>query len=345
MATIGLCGLLSTTTQGQAPLEFQALTCPAPGFGSTWTVLKRDGANREVEPYLSSLGKGEAGTGSVTSPPFVITVDTITFTLRGHDGPSGGRGENYIALVDARKGNTLMKTAAPGSDDLQTLSWDVSRLKKVEVRIEVHDGNAAAGFAWLGVGRIDAGPTFTVNFRKGMPKAWDRPARAGTVRYELLTGGVPFRRDANVFTLIPLDGAVEIPCGFNAERLYVLGCTVRNGKVGTTYGRIEIHYAGGSPDTIELTCGVTLDGWHKRLSPSPTLHVHPSSDPFQHYLVIKPRDAKIEKIRMLANPDTDLIPRITAVTCETSEESDRLTPLPASKLSAEEAAWIKAHQR
>ncbi|MHC4175979.1 MAG: hypothetical protein ACYSWU_00635, partial [Planctomycetota bacterium] len=192
---------------GRVSAKYKALKCPAPTLVTTWAVLERDGANRPVEPYLSSLGQGESGTGVVTSPPFRIAGDTITFTICGHDGQGGGRGENYVALVDVRKGRTLMKTTAPGDDALKERSWDVSRLKGMEVQIEVHDGNRGSAYAWLGIGRIDAEEAMKVDFHKGMPKGWERPQRAADVRYEPVAGGVPFKRNANMFSLIPTAGS------------------------------------------------------------------------------------------------------------------------------------------
>ncbi|MFQ6130640.1 MAG: FG-GAP repeat domain-containing protein [Armatimonadota bacterium] len=323
--------------------RYKALRCPPPDLGTTWAILQRDGANRQVEPYLSSLGQGESGTGVVTSPPFVVASDTITFTICGHDGQAGGRGENYIALVDARKGNVLMKTEAPLNDAMQERSWDVRRFRGLEVRIEVHDGSDEGAYAWLGVGRVDAGPAMKVDFRQGMPKDWDRPQRAADIRYEVVPGGIPFKRNALAFSLIPKTGAVEIPCGFPAERLYFLGCTVSGGKALTTYGGIEIHYQTGSPEVFPLMCGFTLDGRHKLLSTSRAMYLHGSADPHQPYLVIAPRAEVIERIRLVADPSRRPIPRITAVTCETAAESDRLMPLPNTAPSAREAAWIKSH--
>lgn len=75
--------------------QYKALVCPQQTLRSTWAILKRDGANRETEPYLSSLGQGESGTGIVSSPPFLIEVDTIHFTIRGHDGQGGGKKKLY----------------------------------------------------------------------------------------------------------------------------------------------------------------------------------------------------------------------------------------------------------
>ena len=342
-----LISVLSVVAMPQEPTslsaKYKALKCPAAMLGSTWIILERDGANRQVEPYLSSLGLGEAGTGVVTSPPFVIASSTITFTLCGHDGQGGGRGENYIGLAVAHDGKTLVKTEAPSNDAMQERSWEVSKFKGVEVRIEVHDGNSGGAYAWLGVGRIDASPAMKVDFRQGLPKDWERPERAAGVRYELVAGGIPFQRNALAFTLIPKTGTAELPCGFVAERLYFLGCTVGGGKALITYGGIEVHYQTGSPDVFPLMYGFTLDGQDKLLSRSKAMYLHPSADPFQHYLVIAPRDELIEKIRLVANPDKGPIPRITAITCETTAENDHLMPLPESSPSAEEVAWIASH--
>jgi hypothetical protein len=79
------------------------------------------------------------------------------------------------------------------------------------------------------------------------------------------------------------------------------------------------------------------------LSPSKAIHLHPSADPFQYYLVIAPRNEAIDKIRLMAEPGSGSVPRITAITCETSAVNDRLIPLPATSLSAEETAWIAGH--
>jgi len=308
-----LSGLLSTAAiaQDDAPVStvYKALKCDAPTLATTWAIAQKDGANLPVEPYLSSLGQGESGTGMVTSPPFVVASDTITLNICGHDGPEGGRGENFVALVDARKGNVLLKTMAPGGDALQEHSWDVSKLKGVEVRIEVHD----------------------------------RPERKADIRYETLAEGIPFKRNAAAQSLIPNSGSVEIPCGFAATQLFFLGCTVSGSKPGTTCGGIEIHYRTGSPDVFPLMVGFTLDAPYKRLSPSQAMHLHASADPYQHYLAIFPSGEVIEKIRLVAQPGRTPIPRITAITCKTTAESDRLMRLPDSAPSTLENDWMGSH--
>ncbi len=329
-------------TAESAP-QYQALKCAAPTIGTTWAVLDRDGANRPVERYLSSLGQGESGTGMVTSPPFVVTGNAITFTICGHDGQAGGRGDNYIALVDARKGQTLLKTPPPQNDAMQERTWDVSKYRGTEVRIEVHDGNPGGAFAWLGVGRIDAGDALRVDFREGIPDGWDRPERTAEIRYELLTGGIPFQRPTGVFSLMPARGTADLPCGFAAQRLFFLGCTVAGGRPLKSYGSVQIHYADGSAEAYPLLGGFTLDAQYKRLSPSTALHLRPSADPYQYYFVIAPRPDKIEKIRLVASTSDGPTPRITAVTCETEDDSDHLLPLPPTTLEANDADWIEKH--
>jgi hypothetical protein len=92
-----------------------------------------------------------------------------------------------------------------------------------------------------------------------------------------------------------------------------------------------------------LTLGYTLDVELKLPSKSKAMNVRPSGDVFQQYLVVGPRAEVIEKIVLRASDEHDVVPRITAVTCQTSASSELLTPLPGSKPGADEAAWIESH--
>ncbi len=339
--------LLASAAVCQEPagdsLPYQALKCPPPTLQSTWAILERDGANRQVAPYLSSLGQGEGGVGVMTSPPFVVADDTITFTICGHDGPGGGQGTNYIALVDGRKGKVLKKTEALGNDALQQREWDVRDLKGQEVRVEVHDGNQGTAFAWLGIGSINAGAALKVDFSGGMPEGWNRSEQEATVRNELISDGIPFQCNASIYSLISQKGDVEIPCGFTARRLFLLGCTVGLGQPLGVYGGVELHYQSGAVEIIPLMLGFTLDGQDKLPSRAKTISLHASGNPFQYYLPIAVRDEPLEMIRLVANPARGPIPQITAITVETNAESDLLTPLPQPKLSAAEQSWIQSH--
>jgi hypothetical protein len=323
--------------------KYQALKVAPPSAAGTWAILDRDGANRPVPRYLSSLGGGESGTGVIASPPFRVASDTISFTICGHDGPGGGQKRNYIALVDAKTGKTLQQTMAPGSDAVQPRSWDVAKLRSRQVVIEIHDGDSGAAFAWLGIGRIDAGEALRVDFSKGMPDGWIAKTEPVRPRTELVPGGVPFLRYPAVYSMVPASGALELPCGFSAERLFFLGCTVAGGRPLESYGTIEIVYRSGPPDRVPLVCGFTLDVAGKHLSDSKAMYLHASGDVFQHYLVVAPRRDVIEKIVLRRDPKQDMLPRITAITCLTDAASDRLDPLPHAAISAPEAAWIASH--
>jgi len=338
------CPLVARAQDHPGALQYKALRYePSLASGATWAILDRDGANREVDPYLSSLGAGEVGTGVIASPSFVLSTDAIALTIRGHDGMDGGRRKNFIALVDAETGQTLQQAMAPGSDPMQERSWDVAKIKGRKVRIEVHDGLAEGGYAWLGIGKIDAGPAMTVDFRGGMPTGWKISAKRIELETELLEGGVPFLRYPAAHTLIPATDVAEIPCGFTAEKIFVLGCTVPVGKPLAVYGALEISYRNGDRDRFPLMFGFTLDGQAKLPSPSKALHLHPSGDPFQPYLVLAPKSEVIEKITLRKDPRQALVPRITAITCQTAANSDRLEVLPEPRLSSQEEQWIQAH--
>ncbi len=317
-----------------------------PPAASTWAVMDRDGANRPVTPYLSSLAAGEQATGIIASPPFTIAADAIAFTICGHDGQGGGQQKNCIALVDAKTGETLQRTFAPGNDAMQPGAWNVAALKGREARIEVRDGVAAAAFAWLGVGTLDCGPAMRIDFSKGLPGGWKaaaaRAEKPPDRDFTFVAGGVPFLATRS-YSMIPPAGAAEIAVGVAARRLYFLGGTVARGQPLGTYGRIEIVYRGGAVDTVPLLYGFTLDGEYKLASPSRASYLWPSADPFQHYFVVAPRAAVIETIRLAREPGRGELPRITAITCETGEVSDTLEALPDSAPSAEEEAWCKAH--
>jgi hypothetical protein len=349
--TMLLMGLLSlmpavTAVAGERPgvsSKYKGLKVSPPPAAGTWAILDRDGANRLVPKYLSSLGQGESGTGVIVSPSFRVEVDAIRFTLCGHDGQGGGAKKNFIALREAKTGKTLHQTMAPGNDAMQARSWDVAALRGREVRIEVHDGDPGGAFAWLGIGRIDAGPPLRVEFNDRIPDGWTVRARPAEIRTEVLAGGVPFLRHPSQHTMVPASGALEIPCGFEAERLFLLGCTVPGGKPRETYGWIEIMYRDGPPDRFPLLLGFTLENYGKQLSRSKALYLHRSADPFQHYLVLAPRRAAIERIVLRRDPKGDLVPRITAVTCQTTASGERLIALPEGPADADEEAWIRDH--
>lgn len=215
-------------------VRYYALPSPSE-TAAAWGLLNRDGAGRETEPYLSSLVEGENGAGTIESPPFVVTVDKIEFTLRGHDGRGGGRNQNYVALVDDAGGEVLRKTAAPGNDALQNRSWLVKDLHGRRVRFVAVDGIRENAFAWLGVGRIDAGDSLRVDFRDGIPPGWTIKSDGEGLRRrhvrELRNGPVPFRAAAESYSYVPSSGTYSIALGVPVRRIFLLGCTAPSERV------------------------------------------------------------------------------------------------------------------
>jgi len=336
LASCALAGAEGASTRYKA-VEIQSLIDPP-----TWGILERDGANRPVDRYLSSLCGGEAGTGVIASPSFSISADAVQFTICGHDGQGGGAGRNSIALVDAATGKALLETPAPGSDSLQVRSWDVKALRGRKVRIEVRDDMAAGAFAWLGVGKIDAGPELKVDFKEGLPGGWTTASRPRKAKAVEVKGGVPFLDHRR--TIVPPSGEVKIPCGFEAKRIFLLGCTVGSGKPLEERGGVTIVYKEGPPERYPLIVGFTLELEFKLLSGSKAMQLHPSGDPFLYYLAIAPRAGSIERIELRCAPSGSSPPLISGITFETGAASEGLQPLPACEPGPEESSWIESHE-
>ncbi|MFV1966199.1 MAG: FG-GAP repeat domain-containing protein [Pirellulaceae bacterium] len=317
----------------------------------SWGLLDRDGANRPTEPYLSSLVGGEAQTGSIGSPPFVIDEETIRFTIRGHDGREGGREENFIALLDNKTGTVLRRTFAPGNDALQDQAWDVAELKGRTVRIQITDGNSQGAFAWLGIGKIEAGSGMTIDFRVGMPKQWDSidriPGQETRQTTTVEAGPVPFRTYEDTYTWIPENGVGEVRIECNVRRLFVLGCTVPARRILETYGLIDVVYADGQKQSFPLTFGFTLESPYKTPGDLADSYILPVGDATQYLLVIRPADKVIDRIELRRAADDLPRPRVSAITCETAEPvSDQGTPLvaiPSVTATPGPLQWIEDH--
>jgi len=328
---------------GEVSKRYRAVAVPAPrAAAGTWAVLDRDGANRDVGPYLSSLGGGEQGTGSISSPPFTLTADRVTFALNGHDGsPGTSQGKNFVALVDAATGNVLRKEAAPASDAFVEKGWDVKDLKGRKVRFEARDGIAEGAFAWMGVARIDAGPELKLDFRPGMPAGWKAAKVEAAPKPTVFAGTwIPFRD--SVTTFVPDAGVAKIPCGFAAKRLFFLGCTVEHGRVRDRRGEIAVVYDDGTADRIPLIIGATLECENKVLSGSRAMRLRSSGEPFLYVLAVKPKAKGIARIDILRDPSYPGALSIRGITAETDAAAPTLLDLPAVEPGAEDAAWIES---
>ncbi len=138
-----------------------AVACLAPTLAladGTWGVVTRDGANRQGEPYLSSLAGGETAVGAVRSDEFELDADMITFQIRGHDGvPGQVQGKNVFALCDADTGIALRHAPPPSGDGLTPMRWDVVELIGTRVYFRAVDAVADTAFAWMGIADVRVG--------------------------------------------------------------------------------------------------------------------------------------------------------------------------------------------
>jgi len=342
LAIVLIAAIPGLARPGESPRPSKRYKAMTHSVGTaTWAILDRDGANRQVTRYLSSLGHGETGTGTAASPAFTLSADRVVFTICGHDGQGGGLEKNFIALVDASSGAVLEKSCAPGSDPMVPGTWDVKGLKGKKVRIEVTDGVAQGAFAWLGIGKIDAGPGMKVDFQAGMPADWTLSAAPPDLRTREVKGGVPFLDQQS--NMVPDAGAARIPCGFQARRIFFLGCTVPSGKPLAHRGDIDIFYKDGSSERYPLIVGFTLECEYKLPSKSKALHVRPSGDEYLYYLVVAPKPVAIDRIELRRNPEIPGAPLVCGITVETDAVSEALEALPDCAPDAAETAWIESH--
>lgn len=125
--------------------------------GSEWTGESRKCSDGQAITVLSSLTRGEAYVGTLSSSAFICPAE-LEFWLCGHNGnPSGeDHKKNFVRLVDAELGTTLQTAFPPRSDIASAVKWSVAEHAGRTVRLEVVDGDNGGAYAWLAVGRFSA---------------------------------------------------------------------------------------------------------------------------------------------------------------------------------------------
>jgi hypothetical protein len=174
---------------------------------------------------------------------------------------------------------------------------------------------------------------------------------------------------------------LEIPAGFRARRLYILGgrSTYDHGIgrwgdneirqdgtdrqfIGDQAGSLEVVYRGGQRDVIPLIFGWNLWWWqHWGATPSGgpflepffttpqplirSLHLYSVGEnslaPW--FWVYQPQDAEIRSLRLVDNPAIQGAPLIVAITVEADGPAPTLTPLPAPKPTTDLPTWLAEH--
>ncbi len=102
--------------------------------------------------YANSMKGGETQTGTLTSPSFVLPVNsTIKFLIGGHSSHWSPEIFNYAVLKLASDNSEIDRIYAPGSNILTEKSFDAVAAYGQEVYVEVVDNCTSSGWAWLSV--------------------------------------------------------------------------------------------------------------------------------------------------------------------------------------------------
>ncbi|MBV9852763.1 MAG: hypothetical protein JO250_24145 [Armatimonadetes bacterium] len=339
---------------------------------NTWQILRRNGAGQAVPPYLSSLGLGEEGTGAVVSPAFVIAGPTVRLTLRGWTGPQGERYANFVQLLDAASGQVLRESPPPLSDDLKPLAWDVGDLqgRRVRIRLVDHDSNSA--FAWIGLGSVDAAPSYSVHFETAKGLAGWQPEEVTANYHE--AAGIPFLSNGGG-AVVRSGGRYVVPLNLRARRLYLCGLTgtydqgcpgwgdpadhSRQIFLGDRLGTLVLDYADGRADRYPLIYGYSA-WWLRPIQNAPepfrsdpaarrilaqSLHLYPTGagGDGAYLAVLTPRAVPLRDIRIEDNPQKAGTPVLTALTVESDGPTAGLQPLPYDRPPPTAALWLAAH--
>ena len=102
--------------------------------------------------FLSSLPGGEQQTSRLKSPAFPLPA-RLSFLLCGHRGaPDKAASEaNYVQVRLVATDEILQRAYPPRNDTAQPIVWDFQQYRGEAVYLELVDGLAESGYAWLGV--------------------------------------------------------------------------------------------------------------------------------------------------------------------------------------------------
>lgn len=127
------------------------------GASNPWDWESRRVAN-ESQPrlFLSSLPGGELQTSRLQSPAFPLPAQ-LRFLLCGHRGAPNqpASDANYVQICLAASGKVLSRAYPPRNDTAEAITWDFSQHVGESVYLELVDGIAESGYAWLAVTGFD----------------------------------------------------------------------------------------------------------------------------------------------------------------------------------------------
>lgn len=370
-AWLGLAKVEECTMQPSADGR-RYYSIPLAGYG-TWAIMRRDGGNRTTPDYLSSLGGGEAGVGTIRSPEFTISAPTVRLTIRGWDGRDGERKSISFELVAVDTGDVLRSCRPPLTDSPTPVEWDVADLTGRRVCLRLTDSNSDTSFAWMGIDEVDAGDAFRVKFAE-KPSLAGWKAEVPDPGY-VERGGIPFL--SAPWSAIGKGSPICVDAGLKAKHIFLLGMTNSADKgcpvwgdprdtddrffIGDQLGRVYVEYADGKTQDFPLTLGESL-WWGRKFYEAPepfasdpqarkaladSLRLYPAS-PVQdgrYMAVITPRPAAIRSITVEDTTQKHASPAVVAMTIE-PEPGQNLqdwTELPHGDLPPDAALFI-AHK-
>lgn len=183
--------------------------------GQGWDVHSFDQPNKQGAYFATTCDEiwpgdggcknssGEADVGVLISQTFELKGDFIHFRLAGHRGRSCEGELNRVRLRRAGDHEALRETPAPCANAFTRASWDVRDLQGESVYIQVEDGDAASGWAWLAVDDFRYGAAEQA--RPPEPEGFELAAEFGQITFTSRRGG-----GEAIYTL-SADGSALIP--------------------------------------------------------------------------------------------------------------------------------------
>jgi putative heme-binding domain-containing protein len=177
-----------------------------------WRLEARQSSDRVRRQFLSSFPNGEAFTGILRSPDFVIPPK-LSFFLCGHLGfpQNPAVPENLVRLRLVGSNEIIAKALAPRNDVAQKTEWDLSAHAGQRGYLEVVDGLSIPSFAWLAIGRFEPAVI-------SIPKLGTQKASARLRSASLLASALTLRDLEPEFRKIALEPNIDLETRLAAAR-------------------------------------------------------------------------------------------------------------------------------
>jgi putative heme-binding domain-containing protein len=128
-----------------------------PDSPSPWGLGERKSADGQSMIAIDSIVHGEQKTGLYRSPKFAAPAQ-LSFWLCGHSGGPPANNKTLVNHIRLRRLDTnavIAQQNVPRNDVAQKVTWDLQPHVGQQCVVEVVDADAAAAYAWIGVGRFN----------------------------------------------------------------------------------------------------------------------------------------------------------------------------------------------